>query len=147
MKSLMPLKLASKYYGPYQVIERIGEVAYKLLLPIEAKILNVFYVSQFKKYHGPLPLSILRFQLFGTWEDLICQPEKVIRRRICKRNNRAVSQIHVQWKEEDASEATWEAYHPFLQKYPDFIFEDEVVTQRGELLWVCTWKRERERQR
>ncbi|KAA0055953.1 putative reverse transcriptase [Cucumis melo var. makuwa] len=41
-------KLAPKYYGPYKIIEEIGEVAYRLELPVEAVIHNIFYISQLK---------------------------------------------------------------------------------------------------
>ena len=41
-------KLAPKFDGPYKIIEEIGEVAYRLQLPLEAVLHNVFHVSQLK---------------------------------------------------------------------------------------------------
>ena len=47
-------KMSPRYYGLFEVLERIGPVAYKLALPPSTRAHNVFHVSLFKKYvHDP----------------------------------------------------------------------------------------------
>lgn len=58
----MPQKLSLSYFGPYQSAEKIGKVAYRLMLSSEAKVHNVFHVSKLKKYEDiSKPIFVLVF--------------------------------------------------------------------------------------
>ena len=55
-------KLRSKYIGPYEIIARVGIIAYRLDLPPElSKVHNVFHVSMLRKYISD-PSHVLRDQ-------------------------------------------------------------------------------------
>jgi hypothetical protein len=70
--------MTPKYYMPYEVLERVGGLTYRLLLPLRARLHNVFHVVFLKKFEGARPSSVLPLPpiLHGR---VVPQPEQVIR--------------------------------------------------------------------
>lgn len=55
-------KLSPRYGGPFEILDRVEEVAYHLALPPAlAGVYNVFHVSMLKKYM-PDPYHVVRFE-------------------------------------------------------------------------------------
>ena len=63
-------KLAPRYIGPFDIRSRVGEVAYRLILPYElSRIHPVFHVSMLRKYISN-PSHVLQPQTVEINEDL-----------------------------------------------------------------------------
>lgn len=86
-------KLSHKYFGPFQVNVTVGNVAYTLKLPAEARIHPTFHVSQLKPFKGVLPAQPhIPTALQGAFETAILQPAAILDRKMVKQHNRAVVQ-------------------------------------------------------
>jgi hypothetical protein len=124
-------KLGPKFYGPYKVLERIGDVAYRLALPIGARIHDVLHVGLLKPFHGTpteQPPGLPPVQ-HGR---VLSEPDRVLQRRLA----RGRRQLLVRWKGAPASETAWVDLEDFVQQYPAFQLADELLLQGGAML--CT---------
>ncbi|KAH9735939.1 hypothetical protein KPL71_017914 [Citrus sinensis] len=113
-------KLAPKFYGPYKVLQRIGQVAYKLELPSHSKIHPVFHVSCLKKKLGAA--NVQQTELPTIQEDgrMQLEPLALLEKRTVKRNNRPVVQWLIHWTNSFPEDATWEDACVIRQKFPEF---------------------------
>jgi hypothetical protein len=67
-------KLSPRFIGPFKILERVGEVAYRLELPVQlADVLDVFHISRLKKGFGPHDKELLLTPKFGKESDLWVQ--------------------------------------------------------------------------
>lgn len=114
------MKLSPRFYGPFQVLQRVGTVAYKLQLPTAAKIHPVFHVSLLKKKLGAHVVAQPSLPPVGPEGTFQLEPMTVLDRRMVKRGNKAVVQWLVQWLNSFPEDATWVDYSDMQTKYPHF---------------------------
>ena len=119
-------KLSSRFIGPFEVLERLGAVAYRLALPPSLSgVHEVFHVSMLRKY-TPEPAHVVDWDELvidadGTFEEgpvhIMDSREQVLRRK-------TVRLVKVLWKHRGVDEATWEHEDTMHTRYP-FLFQDE----------------------
>ncbi|KAH0691202.1 hypothetical protein KY290_019433 [Solanum tuberosum] len=112
-------KLAAKYFGPYLIDAKIGEVAYKLLLPADVLIHPTFHVSQLKKCHE-VPTVLNHPPVLHISSPYCPLPEAILERRLIKRGNKVVCQVLVKWLGIDTAQATWEILTELQHRFPSF---------------------------
>ena len=70
-------KLSPRFIGPYEVIEKVGPVAYRVALPLEMeKIHSVFHVSMLQRYRSD-PSHIVSTETIELRLDLTYEEEPV----------------------------------------------------------------------
>lgn len=124
MAGLRNQKLSSRYYGPFEVIHKIGMVAYKLNLPPNSTIHPVFHISQLKKKVGSNQSINPVLPVLGPGVAMQPSPQLILARRMIQRRNAATPQVLVKWHNQSEDEATWEDYDRIAREWPDFIRED-----------------------
>ncbi|KAL5549643.1 hypothetical protein UlMin_004874 [Ulmus minor] len=113
-------KLSPRYIGPFEILERIGKVAYKLALPSElAAVHNVFHVSMLRKYVSD-PSHVLASEPIEVREDLTYQeqPVQILDRKDKALRNKVIPLVKVLWRNHKVEEATWEREDEMRAKYP-----------------------------
>ncbi|WMV58614.1 hypothetical protein MTR67_051999 [Solanum verrucosum] len=113
-------KLCPLYVGPYEILKRVGKVAYELKLPIElAPVHLVFHIFMLKKCIGD-PMSILLLEGLGVNENLSYEEVlvEILDRQVKKLRNKEVSSVKILWRNHLVEGATWEAEADMKSRYP-----------------------------
>lgn len=110
-------KLSFRYFGPYEVIAKVGKVAYELLLPDSTSVHPVFHVSQLKKAIPP-SLQVSTNLPHSTTTDSLRFPVKILQKRLKPHSSRLVYEVLVQWSFWPTSMATWELEEELRKQFP-----------------------------
>jgi hypothetical protein len=111
--------MAPRFCGPFEILARIGLVAYQLALPDNLKIHNVFHVSLLKKYiHDPTHMidwNLVQVEPEGEFQ---VEPVHILDWIEIALRNRVVAQVKVQCKHFSLEEATWELEGDLRKSHP-----------------------------
>ena len=124
-------KLSPRYAGPYQILDRVGDVAYRLRLPEGARIHDVFHVGVLKPFRGTPPAATPPLPPLQHGRPLQT-PEEVLKAQL----RRGVWHVLVRWAGLPTAEATWEPVDAFREAHPTFQLEDELFVDGGRDVMV-----------
>ena len=112
-------KLSLRYVGPYEILQRVGEVAYELSLRVELACVHlVFHLSMLNKCLG-YPTSILPVEGLGVDEDLSYEelPVHILDKQAKRLRNKEIATVKVLWRNHVIGGATWEAEADMRSRY------------------------------
>ncbi|KAM6582370.1 hypothetical protein CsatB_009372 [Cannabis sativa] len=114
-------KLSPRYICPFEILERIGQVAYRLALPPALfGVHNVFHISMLRTY-VPDPTHVLSYddnelQTHLSYNE---QPIKILDRKEKVLRNKTIPLVKVLWKSSKVEEATRELESQMRELYSE----------------------------
>ena len=123
--------MQQRFVRPYRVIQRVGNIAYKLELPPSlSQIHDIFHVSMLKKYHLD-PSHILQPENVEIDEALTYEgkPIKFLDSKVKELRNKQIPLVKVLWRNHGLEEATWKVEEEIREKYP-YLFSNQDIISR-----------------
>ena len=133
-------KLSPRFIGPYEILERVGPVAYRLALPLElSKLHDVFHVSMTQRYRSDtshiLPVQDIQVQEDFTFDE---EPKAILDHEIRQLRNKQVPLVKVLWQHHSMKGATWEPESTIRVQYHHLFssgnFKDEIYFKGGRII-------------
>nr|GFC04657.1 putative nucleotidyltransferase, ribonuclease H [Tanacetum cinerariifolium] len=115
-------KLSPRFIGPFEILDRVGEVFYRLTLPPQlSHVHNVFHVSLLRGYNYH-PYHVVQYLFDKIREDLSFaeELEAILDRQERVMRKKSIPLVKVLWKNHPEREATWENEEMMRTDYPHF---------------------------
>lgn len=115
-------KISPRFFRPYEVLAKVGSVAYTLKLPEGSRIHPMFHVSLLKGCPNPNIVPV------HPPEEMIGnrvgrEPTSIADRHLVQKKGKVVTEVLVAWKNEGVEEASWEDWVKFQASFPSFSSE------------------------
>ena len=118
-------KLNPRFIGPYEIVSKVGPVAYRLKLPQElSRIHDIFHVSMLRKYILD-PSHVLREQPVQLKENLTYKeiPVQIVDHKEQVLRSKVIHLVKAVWKNHERESATWEPKAQMRCQYPQLFSE------------------------
>jgi hypothetical protein len=115
-------KLLPRYIRPFLILEKCGNVTYKLeLAPLLAGVHGIFHVSQLKKCLKA-PVDVVLSEVAPLEMDLTYpeHPIKIMDQKSQVTRRKTIKFYKIQWSNHTEEEATWESEEFLRSRHPDF---------------------------
>ncbi|XP_060170546.1 uncharacterized protein LOC132601481 [Lycium barbarum] len=119
------VKLRLRFIGPFEILRRVGDVAYELALPPGfLGVHPVFHVSMLKKYHLD-GFYIIQWDSVLFNENLSFEEEltTILDREVRKLRLKEIASVKVQWKHHPVKEPTLETKDDMCSRYLHLVTE------------------------
>ncbi|GKC25237.1 hypothetical protein Tco_1027387 [Tanacetum coccineum] len=118
-------KLAPRYVGPFEILERIGLVVYRLRLPEELSSMHdTYHVSNIKMCLADANLHVPLDEI--KVDKTLCfveEPVEIMDRGIKKLKRRNIALVKVRWNLKCGPKFTWEHEDQIRIKYPQLFVD------------------------
>ena len=123
-RALKSKKLTPRFIGPYQISDRVGNVAYRVALPPNLSNLHdVFHVSQLRKYISD-PSHVVSMDDVQVRDNLTVEtmPVRIAEREMKTLRGKEIALVKVVWLGATGESMTWELESKMRDSYPE-LFE------------------------
>ena len=113
--------MTPRFLGPFNIIAKIGDVAYRLALPPSiSHVHDVFHVSMLRKYH-PDPSHVFDWTHIKLEPDVSYEerPIHILDSREQVLRGKMIRLLKILWSYHGFEEATWEREDDIRSRYPD----------------------------
>ncbi|GKA43090.1 putative reverse transcriptase domain-containing protein, partial [Tanacetum coccineum] len=119
-------KLAPRFVGPFEIIKKVGPMAYRLELPEELNgVHDTFHLSNLKKCLADptlkVPLDEIQVKL-----NFVEEPVEILEREFKKLKLSRIAIVKVRWNSKRGPKFTWEREDQMKLKYP-YLFSDVSI--------------------